>query len=205
MKYLIAYNSNDEVVNIEDAIVTEQYYFKIGDERIELINAFNGDIMTKHWRSKVASADKNLIFHKSCQMYIVSTKTLIYQGTRIIANRVLMEHDASRMISDNFNYIPDLLMLDENDNPICIVEVHYTNKKNDQDIKKIRTFNIPCIELTFEIEHGYKEPTRTQTIFISEEFIQNRERYNSEERLFESRIAEVKRDIKTIRESRRWM
>jgi hypothetical protein len=163
LKIQYAYK-DDKLYNVNDAeiITGDKCYWVDGFEKYEVYPA-KGEKQRPHFRCMPGVViDANRAFHKDCQYYLQETKQLHFEDCIIEATEVLLEHEAAYRIKKdipNYSMIPDCLFLDDNGDILCIVEVFYTHKKSEEDIKKINQYGIITFELTYENDH--KKPTET--------------------------------------------
>ena len=141
----IRYDINDSLVQ------TGQRYTWI-DNGIEYeVYPAKGEIKNNHFRSMPGVIiDANRIFHKHCQFYIEDCKGIWIDDYSIVADKVLMEHEAAEFIKrliPKYKMIPDCLLIDKDNNILCIIEVNVTHQKSEDDIKKIQEYKIITYEL----------------------------------------------------------
>lgn len=164
----IRYDINDPLVQ------TGQRYTWI-DNGIEYeVYPAKGEIKNNHFRSMPGVIiDANRIFHKHCQFYIEDCKGIWIDDYSIVADKVLMEHEAAEFIKrliPKYKMIPDCLLIDKDNNILCIIEVNVTHQKSEDDIKKIQEYKIITYELTYGKEKtDYINPIGIAVLYGSEE------------------------------------
>jgi hypothetical protein len=160
-------------IHIDDAVKGITYYFRYEDQEYEIIVA-HGDKYKKHYKTKRGEdIDVNIIFHKDCQKYLKENKVVELYDLTITCDKVLLEAEAARYIKakiPDYSMRPDCLFLDSDGEIMCIVEVNVTHKKSNDDIKKIKQYQIPTIELTYgKQKDNYQQPIRTEWLYFREE------------------------------------
>ena len=160
-------------IHIDDAVKGITYYFRYEYKEYEIIVA-HGDKYRKHYKTKRGEdIDVNIIFHKDCQKYLKENKVVEVDNLTITCDKVLLEAEAARYIKakiPDYSMRPDCLFLDSDGEIMCIVEVNVTHKKSNDDIKKIKQYQIPTIELTYgKQKDNYQQPIRTEWLYFREE------------------------------------
>ena len=160
-------------IHIDDAVKGITYYFRYEDQEYEIIVA-HGDKYKKHYKTKRGEdIDVNIIFHKDCQKYLKENKVVELYDLTITCDKVLLEAEAARYIKakiPDYSMRPDCLFLDSDGEIMCIVEVNVTHKKSNDDIKKIKQYQIPTIELTYgKSKDNYRQPIGTEWLYFREE------------------------------------
>ena len=156
-------------------VQTGQRYTWIDNDIEYEVYPAKGEKNNHHFRSMPGvKINEERVFHKHCQYYIEDSKGLwINEYCNVQATKVLMEHEAAKFIKKlipDYKMIPDCLFLDANDDILCIVEVNVTHKKSNDDIKKIKQYQIPTIELTYgKQKDNYQQPIRTEWLYFREE------------------------------------
>lgn len=164
----VRYDINDPLVE------TGQRYTWIDNDIEYEVYPAKGEKNNHHFRSMPGVIiDANRIFHKHCQYYIDDCKGIWIDGYSIEATKVLMEHEAARHIKrliPDYSMIPDCLLLDANNDILCIVEVNVTHPKSEDDIKKIQQYKIITYELTYGKEkNDFINPRAFDILYESEE------------------------------------
>lgn len=164
----IRYDINDPLVE------TGQRYSWIDNDIEYEVYPAKGEKNNHHFRSMPGVIiDANRIFHKHCQYYIDDCKGIWIDGYSIEATKVLMEHEAAKFIKKlipDYSMIPDCLLLDANNDILCIVEVNVTHPKSEDDIKKIQQYKIITYELTYGKEkNDFINPRAFDILYESEE------------------------------------
>jgi hypothetical protein len=159
-EHIFAYDINKNIVHYSEVDFTNKNVLYFFDDQLknEFINVA-GHINKHHWRLKVDIdlrtdkyidyTQKNFLTHKNAEKYFIKNKTLVFLDATIEANKVVAEHEAKKAIKSD-KYIPDLVFLDDKNNPICIVEIFITNKKSKKHIEYYKTLDIPCFEVAYE-------------------------------------------------------
>ena len=180
LKIQYAYK-NDKLYHIDDPeIKTGDKCYWVDKGKMYEVYPAKGEKQRAHFRAYPGVViDANRAFHKDCQYYLQETKVLELQDVFIQASEVLLEHEAAKRIKKdipNYSMIPDVLFLDDQGEIMCILEVWYTHKKSEEDIKKIQEYKIITIELKYEKD--YKQCTRAQGLFDAAQprIKENRER-----------------------------
>jgi len=167
LKIQYAYK-NDKLYHVDDPeIKTGDKCHWVDKGKLYEVYPAKGEKQRAHFRACPGVViDANRAFHKDCQYYLQETKILELQDVLIQASEVLLEHEAAKRIKKeipNYSMIPDVLFLDDQGEIMCILEVWYTHKKSEEDIKKIQEYKIITIELKYEKD--YKQCTRAQGLF----------------------------------------
>ena len=161
--------------DINDILVQTGQRYTWVDNGIEYeVYPAKGKKNNYHFRSMPGVIiDANRIFHKHCQYFIEDCKSIWYNDYSIVADKVLMEHEAAEFIKKlipDYSMIPDCLFLDANDDILCIVEVNVTHPKSEEDIKKIQQYKIITYELTYGKEkNDFINPKEFDILYQSEE------------------------------------
>lgn len=164
----IRYDINDPLVE------TGQRYTWIDNDIEYEVYPAKGEKNNHHFRSMPGVIiDANRIFHKHCQYYIDDCKGIWIDNYSIEATKVLMEHEAAKFIKKlipDYSMIPDCLLLDANNDILCIVEVNVTHPKSEDDIKKIQQYKIITYELTYGKEkNNFIKPRAFDILYETEE------------------------------------
>jgi len=140
-----AYNENNEVVTIKDAVKNTPY-FLYEDKETELIVA-EGTINVKHFRTK--SNSDNYINespeHYNAKMKIVEDGYFIYRDAKIVPFRVVCEKQIFK------GKRPDITFYNEDNSILCVIEVFKTCRKTEEDIKQFTKENITVYEYNINI------------------------------------------------------
>jgi hypothetical protein len=204
LTYPYAYDAKKNIVHVSDAIEGNEYFIVHNSKEYKLQNACfdkkEGDIGTgRHWRSwpnsQLSDIERNdkkglseSVLHLSAKMHLAKTKTFQYKNMVFKGSKVLVEHEAQKAIQKKhpeFNFIPDLLFLDDNNDFLLIAEIKVKNKKSKEIIKEYEKFNLITFELTYE--DSYTEPRAILQICKS-----------TEQRQFEFDAAELRSSISRI-------
>ena len=164
----VRYDINDPLVE------TGQRYTWIDNDIEYKVYPAKGEKNNHHFRQMPGpKIDEDRIFHKHCQYYIDDCKGIWIDGYSIEATKVLMEHEAAKFIKKlipDYSMIPDCLLLDANNDILCIVEVNVTHPKSEDDIKKIQQYKIITYELTYGKEkNDFINPRAFDILYESEE------------------------------------
>jgi len=196
LKIQYAYK-NDKLYHVDDPeIKTGDKCHWVDKGKLYEVYPAKGEKQRAHFRACPGVViDANRAFHKDCQYYLQETKILELQDVLIQASEVLLEHEAAKRIKKeipNYSMIPDVLFLDDQGEIMCILEVWYTHKKSEEDIKKIQEYKIITIELKYEKD--YKQCTRAQGLFDGAQprIKENRERIERGREYISLREQEIK-------------
>ena len=164
----VRYDINDPLVE------TGQRYLLIDDGVEYILYPAKGEKNDYHFRQMPGpKIDEDRIFHLNCQHYIQDNKKVQVDNLTITCDKVLLEAEAARYIKakiPDYSMRPDCLFLDSDGEIMCIVEVNVTHKKSNDDIKKIKQYQIPTIELTYgKQKDNYQQPIRTEWLYFREE------------------------------------
>jgi len=144
-----AYNENNEVVTIKNAVKNTPYYLYENKET-ELIVA-EGTINVKHFRTK-SSSDNHINEspeHFRAKRKIVEDGYFIYRDAKIIPFRVVCEKQIFK------GKRPDITFYNEDNSILCVIEVFKTCQKTQEDIKQFKKENITVYE--YNINNGTTE------------------------------------------------
>lgn len=200
LKIQYAYKDN-KLYNVNDPeIKTGDKCFWVDRGKKYEVYPAKGEKQRAHFRCMPGVViDANRAFHKDCQYYLQETKFFELDDVIIQASEVLLEHEAAYRIKEdipNYSMIPDCLFLDAQGHILCIIEVWYTHKKSDEDIKKINEYKIITFEAKYE--NDFHKPTGITKLYDgtgpsierSQECIQDQQ----------ATIDRVRREIQRVRE-----
>jgi len=153
LKYNYALDEYKNIISITEAKKGNVYFF--GNTDIELI-VRDGSKNVKHYSLK-SGGDINSIGgggegeNHYNQKWLIKKQGFFYWETfKIIPKRIEVEYYIKEIKKQ-----PDIVFFDDKDNMMCIIEIHDTNPKTEEDINKFQKLNIPVYE--YNINNGETE------------------------------------------------
>lgn len=223
LKYEFAFNSNNEIIEIKEAVKGTPYFLNRNKEFELLLKA--GEKNRKHFSLKIGViGTPESPEHYNLKMKILKQGYFIYNGCEIRPKSIEAEYYIKEI-----NKRPDIVFFDENNDILCCIEVCHTNPKKDYDIKEFNKLNLIVYEcytdkkevreisntqranrlLSYisrnkDIKEQFKRKIKgfktEQTICIERENERIREKYIEEIRDIENRILQLKCNIQKSRE-----
>jgi len=154
-KLQFAYVSENDIRNIKGANKNEKYFL---DKYLTIPLVYcKGEKVVDYWR-KEKSIDNKIVkdyfknsesiehYNKKMEIYFSQefrTKDCIFIGS---------DAQAEYRIKDK---IIDVVLFDDNKKPLVGIEVYCTNKKTEEDIKKLEKLNFPIYEYNTETGKSY--------------------------------------------------
>lgn len=192
LKYTFAIDSaTNEIKHISEAKIDNTYHYIIRGMKGVLINAFGGEIRTKHWKAKEGHTPEE-IYHSNCVLQIAKEKQIVYNGITVQAHSVVYL-DTDKFIQKHikdFNHKPDLIFLDEEGKFLCIIDVKNPYKMIIPDYNK---FNLNSFTIEYDNNFNHQQKSITQNFRF--QHIANVE---SNIREYEKRIADTTNEISRI-------
>ena len=204
-----------EIVSIFEAKSNKIYNYPIHDKVIKLNNCFNGKKIKPYWRAETNEFSKDQIFHNNCIMKLALDKYFTIKHNHsfeiVKAHYVLTDknHMTKKFIQKaypEFNMVPDVIFLDENNKFICIVEVYNTHAKSLKDIEIYKKYNLTAFEIKYENDYKQKDIIELVTSGDTEK-IRGRIKGSSiselEDRIQKTNneIVRIKQEIREVNES----
>lgn len=215
LKYDYLFDENNEVISYSEANSNNSYRiykdeplmygYKESFERKNNVNV-RGHFFIKTYNPMYSGTNESpehynakMKIAKEKKYYDTIFKTDVFFDEVVIEKKVLG------------NKRPDILCYNDNQ-LVCIIEIHYTNEKNNEDIEKFKLNNVPLIEIDIKNENRCKhlilpallESNRPKYRILKEEKSRIERKYEQKfDRLcnkYEGRIEELRDKIKELRE-----
>ncbi len=198
-----AFNDLEQMVHI-DAAQKNTMWWLLEDKKIELVLC-DGEKVKKYWRTKVDGEFEKIYPDGLKQYWNSESKQHKYVKGVLLENKKLLINEETWIKAhsvkeevwfDSISKRPDVVFYDEGGNIVCLIEIYYSNKKSQADIKKLSELNVPIFEINisnYEIGNtDNKNKPRVNLIF-------NPQRTNESSKIKE----EIKRTEKEIKDNER--
>ena len=139
LKYEFAFNSNNEIIEIKEAVKGTPYF--LDRKHIFELIVKAGSINVKHFSLKGGGGTGEIPEHYNLKMKIAKQGCFFYGGGKIEPYKIEVEYYIKEI-----DKRPDIVFFDENNDILCCIEVCHTNPKKDDDIKEFNKLNLIVYE-----------------------------------------------------------
>lgn len=196
-----AFNDLEQKVHIDVAQKNTRWWL-LEDKKIELVLC-EGEKVKKYWRTKSDSEFRKMYPDGVKQYWNRESEQHKYIKRQLLEKKILPINDKvwikahsvkEEVWFDSISKRPDVVFYDEDGNIMCLIEIYYSHKKSQADIKKLSELNLPVFEINvsnYEIgSRDKKNKARVNLIF-------NPERTNESSTI----KGEIKRTEKAVKEN----